>query len=103
MQLDCSDKKIYRLIFDRQEITSGVTHRAHRSLWAHFKVNPKVYGSEVWYMSDQISKNQIQNWFSLFQQVWGKEKAFSGRQPKRRQTKNKYIFIVTRKRAFVNV
>ena len=104
MELDCSDKKIYRLLFDNQEITDGVTRRAHRSLWAHFKVNPKVYGSEVWYMSDQISKNQIQNWFSLFQQVRGKEKDYPGGNPREdKERKNKYIFIVTRKRAFVNV
>lgn len=90
MQLDCSDKKIYRLIFDRQEITSGVTHRAHRSLWAHFKVNPKVITeTELWYAVYQIPENRIKIWFDLFNHVWGKEKAFSGRQPKRRQQKKK--------------
>ena len=94
MQLDCSDKKIYRLLFDSQEITSGVTHRACRSLWAHFKVNPKVImETELWYTDCQIQENRIKNWFSLFQQVWGKEKAFSGRQPKRRQAKNKTLVL----------
>lgn len=94
MELDCSDKKIYRLLFDSQEITDGVTHRACRSLWAHFKVNPKVITeTELRYAVYQVSENRIKNWFSLFQQVWGKEKAFSGRQPKRRQRNNKTLSL----------
>lgn len=94
MQLDCSDKKRYRLLFDAQEITSGVIYRACRSLWAHFKVNPKVITeTELWYGTLQIQENRIKNWFSLFQQVWGKEKAFSGQQPKRRQQKNNTFLL----------
>ena len=83
MELDCSDKKIYRLLFDAQEISSGVTHRACRSLWAHFKVNPKVITeTELWYTDCQIQENRIKNWFSLFQQVWGKKKPSPGGNPR---------------------
>lgn len=94
MRLDCSDKKRYRLSFDSQEISSGLIDRAHRSLWAHFKVNPKVITkTELRYAIYQISENRIKNWFGLFDRVWGKEKAFSGRQPKRRQKKNKTLSL----------
>ena len=93
MELDCSDKKIYRLIFDRQEITSGVTHRAHRSLWAHFKVNPGYHRNRTVVCGLPNPGKPDQNWFDLFNHVWGKEKAFSGRQPKRRQRNNKTLSL----------
>ncbi len=105
MELDCSDKKIYRLIFDRQEITSGVTHRAHRSLWAHFKVNPKVITeTELWCAVYQIPENRIKIGLIYLTMFGAKKKPSPGGNPREgNKRKNKYIFIVTRKRAFVNV
>ena len=95
MQLDCSDKKRYRLLFDSQEITSGVTHRACEKPMGAFQGKSKGYHGNrvVVYRLPDTGKPNLRIGFLCSSRFGAKKKPSPGGNPREGKEKNKTLVL----------